>query len=123
MIPFDSEIRDGRYHGDTTKIMRINGVTEVLKIPTSTQVRAARSLLSMTQEVLSDLAKVSLSSLKKLEQLDPNINPIIELRYKTVMQIVSCLEKQGIEFLSDEDSSGVILNRDKEIHQTSDTNP
>ena len=110
------------YQLDTVKIMRINCVTEVSKIPTSTQIRAARSLISMTQEGLSDLAEVSLSSVKKLEQLDPDTTPIIELRYKTVMQIVSCLEAQGIRFVNDENSSGVILETNKEIYDTSDIN-
>lgn len=95
-------------------------MTEISQIPTSAQIRAARSLISITQEGLSDLAEVSLSSVKKLEQLDPNTTPIIELRYKTVLQIVSCLEAQGIRFVNDENSSGVILETNKDIHDTSD---
>ena len=102
--------------------MRYFVMNEVFKIPTSAQIRAARSLLSITQEGLSDLANVSVSSVKKLEQLQPDITPIIELRYKTVMQIVLCLEEQGIEFVKDENTSGVILKTDKENNQTSDTN-
>ena len=102
--------------------MKAFNLSEVLKIPTSVQIRAARSLISITQESLSDLAEVSLSSVKKLEQLDPDVNPIIELRYKTVMQIVSCLEEHGIEFVNDENSSGVILKTDEENNQTSDPN-
>jgi len=105
-----------------TKIWRFNGLTEVLKIPTSTQIKAARSLISLTQQGLSDLAKVSLSSVKKLEQLDPLITPIIELRYKTVMQIVSCLKAQGIRFVNEENSSGVILETNQEILDMNDTN-
>ena len=102
--------------------MKAFNLSEVIKIPTSAQIRAARSLISITQESLSDLAEVSLSSVKKLEQLDPDVNPIIELRYKTVMQIVSCLEEHGIEFVNDENSSGVIIKTNEENNQTSDPN-
>ena len=91
-------------------------LNEVIKMPTSAQIRAARSLTSLTQEGLSELADVSLSSVKKLEQLAPNIIPIIELRYKTVLQIVLCLEEQGIVFVNDENSSGVILKTVTENH-------
>ena len=96
--------------------MRAFGVKQALKIPTSAQIKAARSLISMTQERLSHLANVSLSSVKKFEQLDSDISPIIELRYKTVMQIISSLEEQGIEFVNDENSSGVILKTVTENH-------
>ena len=97
-------------------------MTEVTKIPKSAQIKAARSLISLTQEGLANMAEVSLSSVKKLEQLDPDTTPIIELRYKTVMQIVSFLEAQGIRFVSEENASGVILETKQEIHDTGDTN-
>ena len=67
-------------------------------------VRAARALLNWTQSELARKADVAHGTIKKLERY----NGAIKMRHDTVMRILECLERAGVEFLN-EGSPGVRL--------------
>jgi predicted transcriptional regulator len=65
------------------------------------QVKAARALLAWSQEQLSDAAKVSLPTVKRLEAVDGPLGG----RSRTAYRIRQALEERGIEFI-DENGGG-----------------
>jgi len=71
---------------------------------TARQSRAARALLSWTQETLADKAQVSLTALKRLES--ENNLAVYE---STRDQVRRALETSGIVFLSSDQGEGVML--------------
>jgi transcriptional regulator with XRE-family HTH domain len=74
---------------------------------TSRQSRAARALLGWTQEALADRARVSLTSLKRLESEND-----LEVYESTCDQVRRALEAAGIVFLSTEKGEGVLRLHD-----------
>ena len=65
------------------------------------QVKAARALLAWSQEQLSEAAKVSLPTIKRLEAIDGPLGG----RSQTTCRIKQALEKAGVEFI-DENGGG-----------------
>jgi len=71
---------------------------------TSRQVRAARVLLSWTQEMLADKALVALTALKRLESESK-----LPVRDDTRHQVMKALESAGIIFLDSDRGKGVMV--------------
>lgn len=80
---------------------------------TARQSRAARALLGWTQETLADKARISLTSLKRLESENR-----LEVYESTRDQVRRALEAAGIVILSDKRGQGVMLEhgRDEKTH-------
>ena len=62
---------------------------------TSRQIRAARALLSWTQETLADRALVAVNTVRAIEQDRPYHKP------DTIEAVRRALEKAGVVFLAD----------------------
>jgi DNA-binding XRE family transcriptional regulator len=75
---------------------------------TARQSRAARALLSWTQETLADKARISLTALKRLESESG-----LEVYETTRDQVRRALEAAGIVFLSTDKGQGVLLVDDR----------
>ena len=63
---------------------------------TAAQLRAARGLLRISQKDLSELAGVSVETVKRLEAMD---GPLTTTRVATVEALTSALESAGVEFI------------------------
>lgn len=75
---------------------------------TSRQIRAARALLSWSQQQLADKAIVSLNAVARLE------SGIVDSRISTVQAVQKALVKAGVEFLdADQKGEGVRLKNPK----------
>ena len=70
------------------------------------QVRAARSLLGWTQEMVADKALVAPTALKRLQSESG-----LKVREDTRGQVHRALENAGIVFLASEQGEGVMLVR------------
>ena len=71
---------------------------------TARQIRAARALLSWSQQQLADKAIVSLNAVARLEK------GLVDPRVSTMLAIEKALTKAGIEFLAaDQKGEGVRL--------------
>lgn len=75
---------------------------------TSRQSRAARALLGWTQETLADKARISLTSLKRLESESE-----LGVYETTRDQVRRALEAAGIVLLSVDRGQGVLLVEDR----------
>ena len=75
---------------------------------TSRQSRAARALLGWTQETLADKARISLTSLKRLESESG-----LGVYETTHDQVRRALEAAGIVLLSVDKGQGVLLVEDR----------
>jgi len=84
------------------------GVSKVVNMITSRQIRAARALLGWSQQQLADKAIVSLNAVARLEK------GIVDSRISTVQAVQKALVKAGIEFLdADQKGEGVRLKSPK----------
>jgi DNA-binding XRE family transcriptional regulator len=84
------------------------GVSKVVNMITSRQIRAARALLGWSQQQLADKAIVSLNTVARLEK------GIVDSRISTVQAVQKALVKAGIEFLdADQKGEGVRLKSPK----------
>ncbi|HOT82183.1 MAG TPA: hypothetical protein PLQ12_02625 [Candidatus Defluviicoccus seviourii] len=81
---------------------------------TARQSRAARALLSWTQETLADKARVSLTALKRLESENG-----LRVYETTCDEVRRALEAAGIVFLSTDKGEGVLLLHDRIDRQDS----
>jgi len=63
----------------------------------STQIRAARALLSWRQEDLAKASKIGLATIARIEQG----NGIVQGNFSTIMKIQQALEREGISFIDD----------------------
>mgnify|MGYP001014448814 FL=1 len=81
---------------------------------TARQSRAARALLSWTQETLADKARVSLTALKRLESENG-----LRVYETTCNEVRRALEAAGIVFLSTDKGEGVLLLHDRIDRQDS----
>ena len=77
--------------------------------PNSNQLRAARAILGWDQLQCATEIRVSVSSLRRYENLDPSINPYDHLRASVIERIKAGFEINGIQFLNDAESLGVTL--------------
>jgi transcriptional regulator with XRE-family HTH domain len=64
---------------------------------TGEQLRAARAILKLEQSELADLSGVSAETIKRLERLDGTLAANV----RTLTQLKSALEQEGIVFLSE----------------------
>lgn len=74
-----------------------------LQSPSCRQIVAARVALNWSQYDLSRIAGVGITSVRRLEALGPEVEPMNHLRPATVMRIVHALERAGITFQYDDD--------------------
>jgi DNA-binding XRE family transcriptional regulator len=81
-----------------------SGPSMVVCMITARQIRAARALLSWSQQQLADKAIVSLNAVARLEK------GLVDPRVSTVVAIEKALTKAGVEFLAaDQKGEGVRL--------------
>jgi DNA-binding XRE family transcriptional regulator len=84
------------------------GVSKVVNMITSRQIRAARALLGWSQQQLADKAIVSLNAVARIEK------GVVDSRISTVQGVQKALVKAGIEFLdADHKGEGVRLKSPK----------
>ena len=84
------------------------GVSKVVNMITSRQIRAARALLGWSQQQLADKAIVSLNAVARLEK------GTVDSRISTVQAVQKALVKAGVEFLdADQKGEGVRLKSPK----------
>ena len=81
------------------------------KCPNSNQVKAARAILGWGQLQCATEIRISVSSLRRYENLAMLTNPYDYLRASVIERIKAGFETNGIEFLNDTESLGVILRR------------
>lgn len=72
------------------------------KVRYSEQLRAARSLLGWSQELLAKRADVGVATIRRMEAQDGPIRGISE----TIWRLQSCLEKAGVVFVAADDTMG-----------------
>ena len=65
------------------------------------QIRAARALLGISQSGLSDLAKVGIATVKRIE-----LSVEISGSARTLWKLQTALEKAGVEFIPEDDLKG-----------------
>jgi len=65
------------------------------------QIRAARALLGLGQQQLSELADVATSTLKRIELAEDLTGSV-----RTLWKIQTALEKAGVEFISEDEAKG-----------------
>jgi predicted transcriptional regulator len=76
----------------------------------STQIRAARALLSWRQEDLAKASKIGLATIARIEQR----KGIVQGNFSTIMKIQQALEHEGISFIEDPNNGiGVRLTQPK----------
>jgi transcriptional regulator with XRE-family HTH domain len=79
------------------------------------QIKAARSLLKMSQVELQKKTGVSIATLQNIENYEEKIKTTA---FRTIKKIKDTLEDEGIEFIpptndEDTDGCGVVLNKKK----------
>ena len=72
-----------------------------LQSPSCRQIVAARVALNWSQKDLSRIAGVGITSVRRLEALGPEEEPMDHLRPATVRRIVQALERAGVTFQYD----------------------
>ncbi len=72
----------------------------------SVQLRAARALLGWTAKELAERGNVHLSTVQRMEQCHGPVRGNVT----SLNAVVDALQDMGIEFVSDKDRVGVILN-------------
>lgn len=75
--------------------------------PTCRQIVAARVALGWGQRELAEKAEVGVTTIRKLEGLPPDAEPMEYLRSATVKKLVQTLEEAGIEFFDEPDHARV----------------
>jgi predicted transcriptional regulator len=69
----------------------------------SAQIRAARALLGLRQDVLAKQAGIGLATLQRIEQHEG----LIQGHFSTVLKIQTALEQAGVKFLDDGEAGGI----------------
>lgn len=80
-----------------------------LQLPYGNQVKAGRCLLNLTQDQCAKCSGVSLSTLKKYENLNDEELVLQYIRYDKVMLILNYFDSVGVQFVNAEDRIGVYL--------------
>lgn len=65
------------------------------------QIRAARSLIGISQNELSEMAHVGISTIKRIE-----LAPEVSGSARTLLKLQSALERAGVEFIPPEGGKG-----------------
>jgi transcriptional regulator with XRE-family HTH domain len=89
--------------------MMLKVMDQKIKLPTGNQIKAARCLLNITQEQCAKYTGVSLSTLKKYEQLSNDEFVLEYLKYDKVLKIVTYFESVDVKFELAEDHISVSL--------------
>jgi predicted transcriptional regulator len=76
------------------------------------QIRAARALLDINQTTLSQWAGVSVATIKRIESA-PEIRGTVE----TLRRIQKALEAAGVEFISEEGTTGPGVRLTKHVNR------
>lgn len=79
--------------------------------PNSNQLKAARAILGWDQLQCTPIIRVSVSSLRRYESLTSITNPYDCLRASVIGQITEGFKNNGIEFVNDPVSIGIILKQ------------
>ncbi len=76
---------------------------------TSHQIRAARALLHWSARELAERAGVHVTTIQRMESIvgNGNVNGMVS----TLQKVVGALEREGIEFTSDDGCPGVRMTR------------
>ncbi|MCZ8102303.1 MAG: helix-turn-helix transcriptional regulator [Burkholderiales bacterium] len=74
---------------------------------TGSQIRAARSFLGWSARQLAEASGVALQTVQRFEQHAG----LPAARVQTLQDVISALEKAGVEFIGTPDEPGVILRR------------
>jgi transcriptional regulator with XRE-family HTH domain len=74
---------------------------------TAAQIRAARGLLGWSQQKLADHAKLSLTSLNRIERSDG------DPRMSSILAIETALSRAGVRFINDRDGTIGVTIRPK----------
>ena len=90
-------------------VMILKIMDQISKFPMGCQIRAARCLLGITQEQCAKYTGVSLSTLKKYENINNNELVLKHIRYDKVMLILNYFESVDVQFANAEDRIGVYL--------------
>jgi predicted transcriptional regulator len=64
---------------------------------TSSQLRAARSLLGIDQKTLATMAGVSLPTIQRMEASDGNVRGVVD----TLTKVATALDEAGIELIGE----------------------
>ncbi len=70
---------------------------------TSSQMRAARALLGISQRDLADLAGVSLPTIQRMEASEGSVRGVV----KTLIKVIEALERAGVELIGERARSEV----------------
>lgn len=84
-----------------------------VQFPNGSQIKAARCLLNITQEHCALNIGISLSTLKKYEQLSDNELVLEHVRYQLVTKILNYFESANVKFEKTEDGISVSLKLSK----------
>ena len=80
-----------------------------MELPCARQIIAARGLLGISQQTLSERSGVSIAALKRFEAKADQSSEKLNTRMGTISKLTTYLNGQGIAFLSHNDFKGVIL--------------
>ena len=80
-----------------------------MEIPSARQIIAARGILGISQQTLSEHSGVSIAALKRFEAKADQTSAKLNTRVGTITKLTTYLNKCGIAFLNHDDFTGVIL--------------
>ena len=80
-----------------------------MELPCARQIIAARGLLGISQQTLSESSGVSIAALKRFEAKADQSSEKLNTRVGTISKLTTYLTSRGIAFLSHDDFKGVIL--------------
>ena len=80
-----------------------------MELPCPRQIIAARGLLGISQQTLSESSGVSIAALKRFEAKADQSSEKLNTRVGTISKLTTYLHRRGIAFLSHDDFKGVIL--------------
>ena len=80
-----------------------------MELPCARQIIAARGLLGISQQTLSESSGVSIAALKRFEAKADQSSEKLNTRMGTISKLTTYLNRRGIAFLSHSDFKGVIL--------------
>ena len=80
-----------------------------MELPCARQIIAARGLLGISQQKLSENSGVSIAALKRFEAKADQSSEKLNTRVGTISKLTAYLTGRGIAFLSHDDFKGVIL--------------
>ena len=80
-----------------------------MELPCARQIIAARGLLGISQQTLSESSGVSIAALKRFEAKADQSSENLNTRVGTISKLTTYLNRQGTAFLSHSDFKGVIL--------------